>query len=511
MEMKFHWFSVSLSERWKKTFFFIGFGLLFILFWLVAYVGLDPDFGLHIRLGEVITQSGLPKTEPFSYTMPSWPYRDHEWLTNVWWYWMLNHVGRVGLATVYTAAALGAVFIVVPSGLWRFSLTPIILTLGLELGRFGIRPQVVSWFFLGFFIRVLLDGRWWRKIWWVIPVIMVLWTNLHGSFPLGVALVWLFTAGSVLTRRRFLLKEVGIAVLTTVATLVHPYGWQIWQEVLLQISGPQLHATINEWLPFYSKIEFSFWVLVVLSLLLGRRYLRHMPWWLLSVAGLFFLLSLSSVRHMPLFAISAIPLTALGLNKLWQEAGKIRGGKVRARFFMRLLLGIAGLIFTTEAMLAVWGWWNLSEENFYPVKAISYLKQIELDGELFAPFGWGGYLDWKFPEKKVFIDGRMPSFRWQAPPGESNNAYAEYLLVIRGENMLEIFEKYHVRNVLWHAPKLPLTLSGSLADVFKTLGLHEIQKSSSNQKHKDLITELERLGWLNIYQDEVAVIYSSPN
>jgi DNA-directed RNA polymerase subunit RPC12/RpoP len=51
---------------------------------------------------------------------------------------------------------------------------------------------------------------------------------------------------------------------------------------------------------------------------------------------------------------------------------------------------------------------TLREDVYYPKKAVVYLKNNLPQGNIFAPFGWGGYLVWHLPEKKVFISGQMP-------------------------------------------------------------------------------------------------------
>ncbi|HJU04774.1 MAG TPA: hypothetical protein VJ692_06430, partial [Nitrospiraceae bacterium] len=41
----------------------------------------DPDFGWHLRTGlDLIATGRLPKTDPYSHTMPDWPWVEHAWL-----------------------------------------------------------------------------------------------------------------------------------------------------------------------------------------------------------------------------------------------------------------------------------------------------------------------------------------------------------------------------------------------------------------------------------------------
>ena len=53
---------------------------------------------------------------------------------------------------------------------------------------------------------------------------------------------------------------------------------------------------------------------------------------------------------------------------------------------------------------------EIKKENF-PDKTFTYLKEHKIEGNILNRYGWGGYLIYKMPEKKVFIDGRKIVFK----------------------------------------------------------------------------------------------------
>ena len=59
--------------------------LLYTLFFILCiYRGvviLDPDFGWILRMGKIILERGIPEKDPFSYTMSSYPFIAHQWLS----------------------------------------------------------------------------------------------------------------------------------------------------------------------------------------------------------------------------------------------------------------------------------------------------------------------------------------------------------------------------------------------------------------------------------------------
>src|SRR3972149_5262151 len=115
--------------------------VVWVAFWLRGYWMLDPDFGWHVRMGEVILESGIPLTDPFSYTMAAFPFVDHEWLTNVLMYLGYRSIGMVGLAAVFATLAVAALAVAVRGGRGKWWEMAVILVGVVWLGGGGVRPQ----------------------------------------------------------------------------------------------------------------------------------------------------------------------------------------------------------------------------------------------------------------------------------------------------------------------------------------------------------------------------------
>jgi hypothetical protein len=59
-----------------------------------------------------------------------------------------------------------------------------------------------------------------------------------------------------------------------------------------------------------------------------------------------------------------------------------------------------------------------------PQRAVPYLDQQAVAGPTFNPYGWGGYLMWKWgPNHRVFIDGRSELY-------EEAGVYGDYLRIV---------------------------------------------------------------------------------
>ena len=74
-----------------------------------------------------------------------------------------------------------------------------------------------------------------------------------------------------------------------------------------------------------------------------------------------------------------------------------------------------------------------------------WLLEQKYEGEGFSEYGWGGYLIWKMPEKKVFVDGRMPSWRWDpADKTQSSWAFKDYRKIMEKADFEDFFNAFAV-------------------------------------------------------------------
>jgi hypothetical protein len=221
----------------------------------------------------------------------------------------------------------------------------------------------------------------------------------------------------------------------------------------------------------------------------------------------FLLAAISSVRHIPPWVIVCLPLIIKGFNTLEKEIAVIPQGLPRLHKTLQVFLVLSGIILITQTYLTARS--GLNETSFYPVKAVSYLKANLPSGNIFADYGWGGYLIWKLPEKKVFIDGRMPSWRYTSCPAqESCNAMQDYIKLSTADpEYHQIFQKYQIDTVLMSAPH-PLTPAERIELAMQNyLSSLLCKKTSTTLSLND---KLLQDGWHKVYEDQVSVILISP-
>ncbi len=466
---------------------------------------LDPDFGWHLRMGQLILQKGIPLTDPFSYTMPSYHFVDHEWLTNIFLSLGYKTVGILGLSLVFSLIFMAALFLVIPPKFKNYAPLPLALAGATMLGFSGIRTQLVTWFFLALLLRIIFTEKLWQRWKLLIPLLFVLWANLHGGFAVGIMLLFAVFIFKTLQKRKIEWQILVITSISLLVTLINPYGVGLWHEIWMVESDNFARWRIAEWFPGIFYLDIAMLCLFTLSFSFILRYRESLGGLKIFVYLLLLFMAASSLRHVPLWALSAIPLTAGAINCLNVKVGKKKEGKLKLAKLKTVLTLVIGLILVWEIGISINGAYNFSEQKYYPVQAVNFLSKQSLKGNLFASYNYGGYLIWKLPQKKVFIDGRMPSWRRTGVyPNEANYIFKDFVKMSEDKNYFkQMLQKYHVQYVL-----LPVAKTANNKDILPPQIRKIIQNILWGGPHGAVFTmDLSSLGMKKIYNDGQFVIY----
>lgn len=476
----------------QKSFnkFLLGLILLVItiFFGFRSYLYLDPDFGWHLRLGEEILKKGVFKTDPFSYTMPSYQFIDHEWLINVLIY-QISFLGKIPLSAIFALLPVAAFLILLPLRLSAAYILVILLSSSILLPYSGIRPQVVTWVFIGILSSLFENRKYWIKYSRFLPPLFTVWANLHGGFFIGIGVLTFFVIIKSIETKKIIRVDLVTLFLSLLATFVNPYGIYLWQEIWMQLTDPNLSSLIKEWLPLF--VNFSIWqrlsLILFFAIFLTGIFLKSKktPKTMLVIYLGLIIAAFISRRHIPIFVIG----TSIFIFNFLKDFKKLT-----------LVLGllIIPISFNQNKMTIATSYTEMEDFN-YPKNAISFLQQNETYGEIFTSYGWGGYLIWKLPQKKVFIDGRMPSWRRdEEVVDESKWVFQEFQQVLNDQNLEDILNKYQINQVVW--PVKALYLEDSLEAKAILTGDQDLREKRGFIKH--LLT----LGWRQVYRDYITVI-----
>jgi hypothetical protein len=180
---------------------------------LSASVFRDGDTSWQIAAGEWILQHGrIPSTDPFSFTAAGRPWVAMEWLSQVILGSAFRLAGYAGLATIVAAALIGLQAIIFFHLQQRVSILVLASTLimmDLALAPFVLaRPHMLAWPLLAGWTVLLLraadTGR--APPTWSALILMV-WTNLHASFPLAIMIAGAIGLDALIKARGTTLRQ----------------------------------------------------------------------------------------------------------------------------------------------------------------------------------------------------------------------------------------------------------------------------------------------------------------
>jgi hypothetical protein len=449
--------------------------LLFILN-LTMQPLVEPDFGWHLRAGLDFLDMGgrLPAHDPYSHTMPDWPWVEHAWLTDAviaLVYRGLGAVGSLGVMAWFAAVAMVAFAIgAAPAQASRTSqLAAMVASLWVALPFLGARTQLVSLagiaLVLWLYHRI---GQGKAQFIWLYPVVFFLWANLHGGFTAGLAILGIIVVVSTivgLVGMRWpilvplheplmpgtqLASLVGSFVLSCVATFFNPYGWRLHREIYESLSDRFMLEQLREWQP----VSFEGWAgtafllyLIIMAGLAARWYRRVEPtrWALLAVSLAW---SFWHWRNVTIFLVVALPLVAELFEASSSWVARFIPARRRATlvFTMTLMTGLllvsldghhVGRLLSAGIQPE-----KFFEETDYPIEAVIWIKanRHEVGRRLYNEYGDGGFLLWWLPDEKIFIDGRMPAWRIG-----DRAIFQDYLTINAGGSAArDLLEKYRV-------------------------------------------------------------------
>lgn len=489
----------------KKTGYIIS-GILFSIFFIKCRLLLDPDFGWHLRMGQYILRHGLPLHDSFSYTMSSYPFIDHEWLGEILLTWLYPMIGITGLSILFSLIAVLSLLIPIlalPKKQRQFTLIPLLLA-GIAFVFFiGIRLQLISWLFFSILVWLLFEKLRYRLWRFILPLLFLLWANIHGGFAIGIGFYFLFLLFSFIREREITLMDCCIFFLSIFATCINPYGIHLWSIIWIHTSSSLNHWAIQEWLPpIFFTSTFALWFFFALSIMILFLYRKRFSKGEIVLYLVLLLMAASSMRNVPLWLLWALPLTVRALFIFYEEIKPNPPSEKAFHKMYALFLGIICVIAITELGYDLLQATAISENNFYPKQAIDYLSAHPSKGQLFSVYEWGGYVDWKLPHKKVFIDGRMPTWDHAAAGTEESNAFQTYINLLHGKvQFAQLEKKYSIDTVL--VPTEKVSKNTLLTQLNETLGKWFHQKN----KEVDLNKEFEKVGMKVVYKDSVAVVW----
>lgn len=447
--MSFPRYNKKMAVRFlRRTGVYLITAWLFAVLFVASYQFPDPDLWGRLSIGALYFQNGaFPYHDPFSYTAPHALWFDHEWLTGMVFYQILEKTGETGFLLFKYGMILAIFATLFHLHRKTYKASPLYALYGLvatvsiySVGLYATtRSHIFSFLFFVVFIacleRIRLgQQRPWTLL-WLLPL-GVLWANFHGGFIMGVILLGLYGLGQLLETRRLqtALPYWGSALaIPLLLALLNPYGPAYLSFLLHAWTLDRSH--IGEW----STFRFSEWYflggqilwIVSMALLLLTWFLpkrndtpaRHTLITPTLIVLAMAAMTIKGVRFQPFLAWSVVAYAPILFSpSFWKQLlpqGLIQFGQTQQSAFQNtlpvllLMSSLVGLGFL-QAHVGLFKVTLCDEmtqgskpQIRYPLGVIQLLRESPYHGNLVVRFGLGEFTYWAlYPRFQVSMDGR---------------------------------------------------------------------------------------------------------
>ncbi|HUM01290.1 MAG TPA: hypothetical protein VL084_03325 [Thermoanaerobaculia bacterium] len=478
-------------------------GLTFLSFGYTIMQG--ADLWWHLAAGRWLMSHGLfSLNDPFSFTRAGQPWLHHEALSDLVFHLWGTALGIRSLV-IWKWMVVVAVFLILFYLLRRLAgngpaYLSSLLAAAVAAPFLDIRPHLYS--LLGFvlLLRLTLVSR---KS-WLLPLLFLVWVNLHGGFFFGLITLPILLLPSALSggsppaspdpKRRAALVVLACALVC----LLNPNGLEAFLYPLkyaFDTSSP--FRLLGEWRPPFEpggiQAPLYPWAIALFAgaavhALASRRYRRDGGLSLVGIvlSGLTLAMSLKSRRFIPLFAISQTLVVApsladllaalarrfrpvldrVGIGKVLER--RILGEKAGSLLAPLLALFLGAAHLARYPLSASTAFHYLTVEDSYPIDTVDFMEANGLTGNVLAYYDWGGYLNFRGAGRlKVFIDGRADTVY-------DSSTYLDYLRIKYEQgDWIGVVERSGADFLLW-----PRTRPGVIEGLARTGRWRPLYKDS---------------------------------
>lgn len=336
-----------------------------------------------------------------------WP--NHEWMAEIIFY-VLYRIGGFALLTLFAAGLIAGGW----AATWRLSsgeadrrFVWVGLALVSSAGWWEPRPHAFSILFIPLMVLLLVRGR----HWWI-PLMFLVWANVHGGVLLGLVLLAVGLAAQTMVEPRRWRRSILLLAACAIAMTATPLGLSFWTEIPQSLQRINRY-TLDEWKrpALTEAVLLPFWgIAATFCVALARgfdRVRRATPGEAALYACALVLLAgaLSAVRNVGPFLMIAVPAVTHLLP--------VRARRPAAAAEQRPVLNLALISIATVAVAATMTWayrTRIDRLRWAPVPAAALAALEQCPENLYNRYDEGGPLLWFAPGRKVFLDGRQDPY-----------------------------------------------------------------------------------------------------
>lgn len=416
----------------------------------------DPDIWWHLHNAEYLMQHhAFPRQDTFSFTVAGYPWMNHEWLAELPYYFAWRAMGLRGIEWL-TFVVLCAIFLGIlylsyrECGHYKAAVAACCCAVFLALHSFG--PRTILFGYALMVVLLIILQRFEQKghaPLWLIPLLFGAWVNTHGSWFIGLIMFSAVVAAGFVPLKWGLVesepwtagqkKRVLLTWLASIAMLfVNPFGARLVLYPLDMAFRQKMNIEhVEEWVSINFHDPRGKFVLLVLLMLLISALVRPRRWRLAELALVLFAVysGLTYIRFLFLMGIVITPTLAKALDFLPEYRPEDDTPLVNV---FAMLLIVAGVVYYWPGETRL----RASVNDQYPTEALVYLHDYAPPGPTLNYYLWGGYINWRDRDLKVFVDGRGDIFDY-------SGVLKDYLDLISVKDVDALLGKYKIQYVLF--------------------------------------------------------------
>jgi len=403
------------------------------------------DLAYQVRVGDLMRASGsVLSADPLTFTAAGQPWLNQQWGVGVLLSLGYSAGGWAGLAlfrALLVGLAVGLVFWTARRWLpVRPAASLSLASFVVGIGALALRAQLFGIVCFVLVIALLADRRGRPRLAFLVPLVVLAWANLHGSFFLGVGAAALAFVADLRAPTPVMRRSLVLVVLTAAASVVTPFGPGSWSYAMGLSTNGDVARLVSEWqrtspLPFAGGLFYL--SVMVAALVLAAAWRRDERW--PSAPGLLWLGGLILVgawaeRGVVWWAFGAPVVLAPALARLAAHSVQTGASSPAAPApagLRRLNLGIGVAL----GLLVI-----LLQPNWRPAATLAGPDGLLLDAPVglatamrnagspsdraVVPQRWASWFEWAAPGVPVMVDSRI-----EVVPA---SAWADYLVIAAG-------------------------------------------------------------------------------
>jgi len=458
------------------------------------------DIWWHLRTGDLLLRGIFPTQDIFSFTAFGKSWILHEWGSEVLFALAYKGMGISGLI-ILKSFVFALMFGLVFNMMLRRNINILVcfmFTLIMMIGNVNgwtIRPHMFTSLFLVilFYIYIEFKHHKKQKALRFLPLIFLLWINLHGGFIIGFIFLGICIIAELINIFIQYDKDKSLSfyeckkliiytIISFAACFINPNTYEGVLYPLIYLGNQMDSHLIAEWQSPTIRVDVQFFIMVFFiigGLIFNKKKLLLYE---ISLMFVFIFFAFSARRHISIFTLVAIPIVVplwqniifAGYNQIFDiVTGRLKSllQKISEYFNSRsstFSLKEKQLKYHTIPILVVFFFILLCgvkgeklniglDRSRYPIEIIDYIKSNNIKGNIFNQYRWGGFLIWSLPDRKVFIDGRMDVYK-----KEISDQY--FTVIDLKEGWEDVLKKHSIEYVVAKKDKIISRFLAKLSD-----------------------------------------------